>query len=727
MKFKTADRLRFFPLIILSALFLSACGVYTDFTLYFNTYFNASKLFEEAIEQIEAEQTNIFEFKQGRVPSGATQNFNGVIEKGSKILEEGPGTAYFDDAVYMIGRAYYHLQDYSKALRKFNELALLKDSDLGLENEFWTAETEMQLRNFDEGFEMMKQVRMKAIEAEETDLVKRTFARQIALLIYRENFITAVDLLKEFLKFSDDDELSAKIAYQLGLVYIDLDEVQNASDAFTEVSEYSPDPTIEFNSKLESAKLQKQLGNIEESKTRLESLRDENKFEDKLDIIDLEIGRIQYEEGKLDEAMETFTRVDTTYKNSPSSGEAKFLKGFIWEEEYHDYDSANFYYSKALNSQTTQEIKTEAKSRSDIINKHLNLKKELAKTEQRYFYVIDPEVFRDDSLAYEAYLNRDTTKLKDSLGFAYQELLEEEAKNPPQKPFKPNISADSLKAQIYRTKFEIGNLFFTELNAPDSAFIYYSNILTENDSVDFMPKLLFTLGTYYSTISDTTKADSLYRIVYDDYRYNQIANEAAKKLGLEEIDFEADPARDKYLAAEAEYLDSNYQAAMNDFYNIYLNYPDSKLAPRALYTVGWILENDIADTDSAASIYDSLTTKFRTTEYAKAAMPKLTYYKQERRRIQDSIKAEEKRIQDSVMAAEEKFLEEEANRLRPVNSADSLNTNMVNPDSAAIQPDSLMQPNPPPAIIEEPQDTSATELPKNPDTPDYPGGKLAPK
>ncbi len=679
--------IKIFPAIFVLSL-LPACGLWTDFTLYFNTYFNASKLFEEAIEQIDSEETNIFDFKQGKIPSTATQNLNKVIEKGSKVLEDGPESAYFDNALYMIGRAYYHLQDYSKALRKFNELTLVKDSDLLLENDFWIAETEMQLRNFDEGFELMEDVRNRALEAEEIDLVKKAYARQIALLIYRESYITAVDLLKKFLDFSDDDELSAKIAYQLGLVYLELDEPQNASDAFTRVSEFSPDPTIEFNSKLESAKLQKELGNIDESKTRLENLRDESKFEDKLDIIDLELGKIEYAEGNLEEALETFTIVDTTYKNSPSAGEARYLIGMIWEDDYLEYDSASQYYSRTLNSQATQEIKTEAQNRSNIINKYLKLRDDLAKSEKRYVYVVNPEVFTKDSLEYEAYLNRDSTKMRDSLGFAYDELLKKEAKNPPQKPFRPNLTADSLQSQISKINFEIGNLFFAELNVLDSAYFYYNKILAEDDSVTFMPKLLFALGTYYSTVGNETKADSIYRVVYDEYRYNQIANEAAKKLGLELIDFESDPARDRYIAAEKVYLDSNYQTALNDFYEIYREYPESRFAPRALYTVGFILENDLSDPDSAASVYDSLTTKFRNTEYARAAMPKLNIYKQEQRRIQDSIAAEKKRIQDSLMAEEAKFLEEEAKRLRPESPADSLNLPGpgIQPDSSALKP-----------------------------------------
>ena len=68
--------------------------------------------------------------------------------------------------------------------------------------------------------------------------------------------------------------------------------------------------------------------------------------------------------------------------------------------------------------------------------------------------------------------------------------------------------------------------------------------------------------------------------------------------------------------------------------------------PKALYTCGWILENELFLLDSAATYYDSLVVHYPTSEYVKIIAPKLTIYKQELRR-------QELELQDSLFAVDQ--------------------------------------------------------------------------
>ena len=143
-------------------------------------------------------------------------------------------------------------------------------------------------------------------------------------------------------------------------------------------------------------------------------------------------------------------------------------------------------------------------------------------------------------------------------------------KNPPQKL---KISIDSAKTVLAKSSLELGNLFLTEFNVPDSAFNLYNIILERYPSPVYYPNTLYALGSYYLTINDKPKADSLFDVIYADYKDRAIVNAAANKLNKPLIDLKFDPAKDLYASAEEMMLEGNYNQSLTKFYNIYNEYP----------------------------------------------------------------------------------------------------------------------------------------------------------
>ena len=212
--------------------------------------------------------------------------------------------------------------------------------------------------------------------------------------------------------------------------------------------------------------------------------------------------------------------------------------------------------------------------------------------------------------------------------------------NPPQKL---KIGIDSAKTVLAKNSLELGNLFLTELDVPDSALSLYNRILDKYPSPVYYPNTLYALGSYYLTIDYKSKADSLFDIIYNEYKDRTIVNAAANKLNKPLINLGFDPAKDEYASAEDMMLAGNYKQSVSRFFNIYRNYPKSPVAPQALYTTGWILENDLMLLDSAAVIYDTLIAKYPASQYVRQVSKKVTAYKQEKVRL-------EKILQDSLAA-----------------------------------------------------------------------------
>ena len=273
-------------------------------------------------------------------------------------------------------------------------------------------------------------------------------------------------------------------------------------------------------------------------------------------------------------------------------------------------------------------------------------------------YSQDSTLFSRDSAAYEEYFIR-----KDSLAMMLMEMKQLEGSDfdstkykmdeePPfeDKPIKSRLTPDSLKSAIVEAKYNLGNLYFSEMEIPDSAYKYYNKIINEDPDSRLYPRALYALGSYYLTIDDKQKADSLFTIVYRNYKEDKIVNAAAEKLGLTKIDLEKDPAKDMFIQAEAIYDSSRYDKAIATLKDLADKFPESAYAAKSLYTIGFIFENDLNRKDSAAVFYDSLSAKYDRSTYAIAVKNKLTFYKSEMKKISDSLAMIESMRQDSLSA-----------------------------------------------------------------------------
>ena len=162
------------------------------------------------------------------------------------------------------------------------------------------------------------------------------------------------------------------------------------------------------------------------------------------------------------------------------------------------------------------------------------------------------------------------------------------------------------------------------------------------------------MGSYYLTVDEKQRADSLFNIIYENYRNENIVNAAADKLNKPFIDLTYDPASDDYDRAEEQMLNGNYSDAVNRYYNVFEKYPKSSYAPKALYSSGLILEDNLFLLDSAAVVFDTLVANYPTSELVKIVAPRLSFYKQEQHKLElakeDSLYALEKIRLDSLHA-----------------------------------------------------------------------------
>jgi tetratricopeptide (TPR) repeat protein len=750
---------KFFVPVALAFLFLfNSCGLWRDFTTYFNTYYNAKTLFDRLEEEILSQKKDPFEFRESSTQTGQTQSqpyqqqqyqqqqqqfqqpqfqqqqqfqnvqqtqttqqfpsqrssvpamsmvqikqeLTRVIEKCSRILQFHKESSYVDDALFITGKSFYYQQEYASAQRKFLELASIQESSYHLENKLWLAKTYLQLRSFDEGLALIDEVKNDAIAAKKEKLLIDASITLIGFYLYREENRKAIDECNWLLGKIDDDEISALLSFQLGKINLKIGNEEEALNAFASVLKYSPTFEIEFESRIEHARLLKQLGRIDESEEKLVDLRDRGKFNTQMDRILVELGQVYYDKNQYEKAVKLFKEVDSTYKFNPTSGMASFKLGEIYERHYRDYDSSLKYYSKATSSFVERDIKTKANDRARNFDRYFSLKKTIADLNTQVIYIKQPEKFLRDSIDYDIAFkefteeNRRKSEMLQANLQTQQVNIEQRQipqQNPQldlqnqtkrkeevtlamlislgkvQKPSRPQISIDSLGTLLSQNYYNLGSHFFSEMDVPDSAYYYFKLILEEYPQKPNTPQTLFALGTYYETINEKQKADSLYKIIYEDYSKSGLYTEAGKKLGLikEEVKktvvATADPAEPLYIAAEERYYSKEFRDAIKAFREIYLNHPESSYAPKSIYYIGLIHE-ELKEYDSSAFYYGILSTKeYAATPLGKAVFAKYNEYKNEK----DRIEREEQLKRDSEnqkKLEEQKPLEHDSTKIK---------------------------------------------------------------
>ncbi len=682
---------------IFPALIFSGCGVWNNFTTYFNLYYNTSDQFETAEATIYEQKRDLFSTQELIIPSSATQALNKVVEKASKILQFHPESGFVDDALLMLGKSFYYQKNYLKALRKFQELlATQQGSDLALETKLWIGKTQMRLKNFDEGLATLTDVVKESSDEGEDEILQDAYIQQIVHKISIEDFQGAISLSNELLDVSGDDEVNAEIEFELGKLYNDVGDTENAIASFKKVFNFSPTFDIQYGANIELGKALRENKQDEEAYNLFSDMRDNAKYIEDYDEIDLQSGITLMDLNRIDEAKNIFADVDTSYPNSLQAGYARFELAKIFETDYNNFDSASFYYQKASTTQAPPEISKAALDKSQKFKKYENLNRQIGEDRQSLIYALDSAAFSKDSSAYfdslkaqqEAIQNEAISERSSELPnrgggrgtreFESNQIQSKIKKISDQKPpIKPTISADSIMSRIAKSEFEIANLFFTEFNLLDSAYYHYKRILSDYPNSPYNAKTLYAIGSYYEAKNEKAKADSIFNFIYENYKTESIVNAAASKINKPLINLNYDPAEDLYAEAEKQMLDSKFAASVNNFYNIFKTYPTSDYAPKALYAGGWILENELNKSDSAAVMYDSIASNYPKTIYASKITPKLSFYKAEK------LKAK-RAIEDSLNALNKKNIDTTKNVSQPVLE----NENNLNADSTVINSDS---------------------------------------
>jgi tetratricopeptide (TPR) repeat protein len=617
----------FFPLLLLILISFGGCSFfdfvgesissgYQNTVAYFNSYYNGSRAFDEAEAEIEAAEqvSGIRGFTDKPQPINNTirQKLTTVIDKCSNILQFYPSSALVDDALLLIGKSYYYQGDYLKAERKFTEfLAGYPDSPLNLEARAWYVKTLARLKKDEQAVGAGESLLAEAEKEGETDLAAEVLDVLGVLYERAKDYERSLAMYERLRDLAGDDEAQAWAYYRGGQKLVALDRLEEAARMFQLAAEKSDDHQFRFLSLHEYVRVLRSLGRFDEALRVSEEMLGDFRFAQKMKEMRFERGVTYRDAGQIDLAMDDFVEVDTTAARTEIGARASFELAKLYEHEKRDYHSARDAYGRATGFPVDSIIVEARKKQSGFV---------------RYFSLFGTRR-KLDSL-----VNR--IIVPDSTG------ADSVRGNPPQ------VNLDSLKSALAVNSYDLGELFYVDIENPDSAVFWYKEALKGIDDSVRTPRINYIIAelAFSNPSHGYANGEAMLQSIIDTYPKSVYAMRAKVRLGIPLGISETDNGETLYKKAEAKIDSGNYTQAIGILRQITSDYPLSPFAPKSAYTMGWLYENRLSRPDSALSHYNLLLQSYAASPYAAVVRERLRAVKAERTDSSGTkrVKAEEK-------------------------------------------------------------------------------------
>ncbi len=330
----------FILLLVLIALVLSQCA-------YFNTFYNAKRYFRIGYL---ATQKNVSD----QVSSQERSNYLKTIEKCAKILEFYPKSRYVDDALLLMGKAYFYLEEYVKASRKFEELTSnYPQSEFAIEAGLWHARALLEMQEFESAEDIMNDMAGKEIPSE---LKGDAFYYFGLFHQKRESYENAIDAFIKAAKTASKD-LRIKALISLGETLDTTGVYLEAAEAYKNVLKYDPVDEVEFLSQYQYGRMLRKAGKPEEAIDIFERLLREqialsagnisNKNNSRIPNLRLQIAACLENQGNIEDAIVIYQDIPREFEKKPPAAKALYELGKIYEYYYGDYFRASDNYKQA--------------------------------------------------------------------------------------------------------------------------------------------------------------------------------------------------------------------------------------------------------------------------------------------------------------------------------------------------------------------------------------------
>lgn len=545
-----------------------------------------------------------------------------ILELNNPALSSLPDDLY-SESIYLLANSYYRVENYDEAEKTYKEvIQKFPSSDLIEESKYGLAWTYFQQKKYTGAYDLFNEL---SKNANQDSIAIKSFYWKAEAKRYSGEDEAAFNIYKEFLNKFPNNELASGVQYQMGVLYFDDKNFDNAQDYLT-ASESSPDNSI----KIKALTLK---GEINLSNKKF--IEAKHNFENAINVQNvpvqlkaralLGLGSSLYYLKQYEEAI--------NYLSDINSKDPEFEKNkvnFYLAESYYalgnysnalkqynlvdisDNEVGKFaLYGKAYSYFSLGNYSNSASQFSNFIKNYpddpraLDAKLRLADS----YY--GSKNFAAASKVYKDIFNFDNGSINDPYtNYQYAQALFkagssqeaiDEFKNLQQKFPTSEYSDKSL--------YVVGWIYFQQGNF-EEAISNYKNVLTIYPNSDLAPIIYYSIGDAYFNLNKYGSAIENYQKVLNSYPNSNYVFDAVNGIQYSYV-AEGNPERainliDNFVSknpglsfsdqiffkkGEIYYSQREYEQAKISYKEFIANYPNSKLISDAYYWIGKSAQN----------------------------------------------------------------------------------------------------------------------------------------
>jgi tetratricopeptide (TPR) repeat protein len=553
---------RIFSAVIL--FLLCASLVFTGGCIYFNLLYNAESSFDTAY----AAHRRLLKDNPDSVivlPADIDNGYKKTIDKCNKVFEIYPKKIkQHGDALFLMGKAYFYDGEYDRAIHSFKQLQeRFPGHPLYGEACLYMGRAFLKKEDLDKAEETFALVLEKYPALNKNQEITMLNAE---IAIHREGKTQAIELLEKTYKTAKTPERKLELIVKIGQLYKDVKLYDKAISALESAPRPRGLPEQVFRVDFLRVSCYMEMGSLPRALELIVPMIATKPYVSHVPVMLLKKGEILDRLNKTDEAMAVFKQIIDIYAASDYVGNAWFELGRINQIKKGDLTKAKECYDKAAAVLKDPAIKDVASQRSKAID----------------------------------------TILKMRAGA---------------------IPKDSVKTDtVTPADYKIGELFWLELDQPDSAFKHYCLSAADTAHRSLMPKALYAaawIARY--ALADTVKADSLYALLLKRYPVNMFSRKAQEaKGGPVTIMTRQDSALEAFHGAERLYWENNSpDSAAEAYVKVYDSFGETEYGPKSLYAAAWIYDFVLDKNRTAKKLYELLCDSFPKSSCCLEAKPRL--------------------------------------------------------------------------------------------------------
>jgi tetratricopeptide (TPR) repeat protein len=507
--------------------FLQSCA-------YFNTFYNAEEHYNIA------EKVRIQNFGDS-LPARAIQEYGKAIEKSDKVLTDYSDSDYVEDAMLLKGKSHFFRREYDSAKEAFIALQDSEESFFIDETKYWLALCKWKDLKPQPAINDLKNL---LSNTDSVDLKSRIYLVLGEIYLDNEDSDNAFYFLNLGAENSNDRLTREQIYFQIAELSYNKKMYEQALDSYQKVLNNSISINRIRESNLKIIQTHRLLGQIEQSKSRIERLLLDDDFSSIKADLRLELMKIELNQGRIDFSIEGLDRIAQDYVNTKIAIEAYYILSTLYLESPNlDFEKSSFFMNEAMKQNANSSHKVLISNKRNAVAKLIDLDKLLKDESSKdksdilyglgetlafdlgnfndsieYFQEIvdnfqDSSVFPSATFAlYSIYHMKDdsrATQYKDSILSTYPDsdftkfIIKDENLGSSHKPSDMLLEAESLwsknsdkSLEIYRNILNIdsstessniaayflGYYYDYELSNPDSAIVYYEWLVNKHPS-----------------------------------------------------------------------------------------------------------------------------------------------------------------------------------------------------------------------------------------------------